>query len=195
MTTDNEAEKDNEYVDPEAHAQLSRQVDAARPRTVREMAGEGAPRLEDFGWSESKLERWREDARLQSIETIAQASHEVNRAYCERLGDHSQPHWEAAPEWQRESVRQGVRGILEGRITTPQESHESWLEHKLRAGWKYGPAKDVGKREHPCIVPYALLREEQRAKGDLCHGVVGVLGRLLGEQDRALSAMTDISSR
>jgi hypothetical protein len=31
------------------------------------------------------------------IEEIAKVAHEVNRAYCQALGDFSQPKWEDAP--------------------------------------------------------------------------------------------------
>ena len=33
------------------------------------------------------------------VEQIAQVAHELNKAYCESLGDNSQPSWEDAPEW------------------------------------------------------------------------------------------------
>ena len=42
------------------------------------------------------------------IERIARVCHEVNRAYCQALGDMSQPTWADAPEWQRSSARMGV---------------------------------------------------------------------------------------
>lgn len=41
-------------------------------------------------------------------EQIARVVHEVNRAYCEALGDTSQPKWEDAPQWQRDSAMLGV---------------------------------------------------------------------------------------
>ena len=41
-------------------------------------------------------------------EDIAKVAHEVNRAYCEALGDTSQLSWEDAPEWQKASARAGV---------------------------------------------------------------------------------------
>ncbi len=41
-------------------------------------------------------------------EEIARVCHEVNRALCEAFGDHSQPAWADAPEWQRQSTITGV---------------------------------------------------------------------------------------
>lgn len=50
---------------------------------------------------------------------------------------------------------------------TPEQSHESWLAEKRAAGWKYGPVKDAGKKEHPCFVPYAELPAAQRVKDEI----------------------------
>ena len=48
-----------------------------------------------------------------NIEDVAHICHESNRAYCETLGDQSQPPWSEAPDWQKESA---VNGLFE-RIT------------------------------------------------------------------------------
>lgn len=39
---------------------------------------------------------------MHPLDKIARVCHEVNRAYCQALGDNSQPAWEDAPAWQRE---------------------------------------------------------------------------------------------
>jgi RyR domain len=92
----------------------------------------------------------------------AKAAHEVNRVYCQSLGDETQAHWEDAPEWARESAIKGVEGVLSG--NTPEQSHQCWLDEKRRTGWKYGPSKDPAKKEHPCMAPYDQLPAEQKAK-------------------------------
>jgi hypothetical protein len=96
------------------------------------------------------------------IECCAQAAHEVNRAWCIANGDVSQVSWEEAPHWQRASVRNGVKGAING--NTQMLSHEAWMAEKLATGWKYGPVKDPEKKEHPCMVPYGELSFEQRLK-------------------------------
>lgn len=103
---------------------------------------------------------------------IAQIVHEANRAYCQTIGDTSQVAWADAPEWQRSSAIDGVTGILEGRITRPEQSHESWLAEKSRTGWKFGPMKDADKKEHPCFVPYAQLPAEQQVKDAIFFAIV-----------------------
>lgn len=110
-----------------------------------------------------------------NVEQIARIAHETNRAYCQSIGDTSQPSWEEAPEWQRQSAISGVEFHLDahgrGEVPAASASHESWLEEKRRDGWTYGPVKDAEKKEHPCFVPYDELPIEQRLK-DYLFGVV-----------------------
>lgn len=41
--------------------------------------------------------------------------------------------------------------------------HEVWAATRMSQGWKYGPARDDAKREHPMLVPYDQLSEEEKA--------------------------------
>lgn len=114
----------------------------------------------------------------QKIDVCAAAAHEVNRVWCLAHDDASQPHWDDAPPWQRTSAINGVRGVLSG--NTPQQSHESWLREKIDTGWKYGPVKDVEKKEHPCFMPYERLPPEQKAKDYLYVSTVKAVATALG---------------
>jgi hypothetical protein len=105
-------------------------------------------------------------------EGVARICHEVNRAYCEALGDHSQPSWEDAPEWQRDSAVAGVRFHMSNPEAGPEASHESWLSQKVVDGWEYGEVKDVEKKTHPCIVDFTKLPREQQAKDYIFRAVV-----------------------
>jgi hypothetical protein len=109
-----------------------------------------------------------------NIEDIARICHTVNRAYCAAIGDDSQPAWEDAPDWQRQSAINGVTNIADdlrqhNGVPTigPKASHESWFKQKEAEGWKYGPVKNPETKEHPCFVPYAELPATQRVKDDL----------------------------
>lgn len=106
---------------------------------------------------------------------IARIVHEANRAYCQTQEDFSQLPWDQAPEWQRSSAVDGVEGILSGRITKPEQSHESWLAEKTRTGWTYGPVKDADLKQHPCFVPYAELPPSQQVKDSLFFSIVRAL--------------------
>lgn len=112
----------------------------------------------------------------ENVENIARVCHETNRAYCETIGDNSQPDWKGAPDWQRQSAITGVKTHLEryaaGSRPDPADSHNIWLREKQQDGWKYGPVKDPQKKEHPCIRPYGELPLEQRMKDYLFAAIV-----------------------
>jgi hypothetical protein len=40
--------------------------------------------------------------------------------------------------------------------------HNQWMKGRLEASWKYGPKRDDEKKEHPSIVPYEELSEEEK---------------------------------
>lgn len=109
-----------------------------------------------------------------AAQEIARVCHEVNRAYCQSLGDNSQPAWEDAPQWQKDSALLGVQLHLGG-DHGPEASHESWMAQKLADGWKYGAVKDPEAKEHPCIVPFDQLPKEQQAKDFIFRAVVHAL--------------------
>ena len=108
------------------------------------------------------------------IEQIARVCHEVNAAYCLALGDDSQPRWEVAPQWQRDSAIAGVKFHLESERSA-SASHESWLAQKEADGWTFGPVKDPARKQHPCMVPFDALPREQQAKDFIFRAVVGAL--------------------
>lgn len=113
----------------------------------------------------------------EKIEACARAAHEANRAYCIATGDTSQPSWDEAPDWQKSSARNGVKGALEG--ATPEQSHEAWFDEKYASGWKWGETKNPATKEHPCMVPYKDLPESQRKKDDIFIAVVRAVGAAL----------------
>ncbi len=103
---------------------------------------------------------------------IAAVCHEVNRAYCQALGDHSQPAWEDAPQWQKDSALLGVELHCTNPNAGPEASHESWMKQKLADGWQYGPEKNPDLKLHHCIVPFDALPREQQAKDFIFRAVV-----------------------
>lgn len=106
---------------------------------------------------------------------IARVAHEINRAYCQAIGDNSQPTWENAPDWQKSSAINGVAFHRANPDAKPSHSHEEWLKEKDAAGWKYGPVKDPDKKEHPCFISYDELPVEQKAKDYLFLATVHAL--------------------
>jgi hypothetical protein len=115
-----------------------------------------------------------EETQRARLDDIGRVCHEVNRAYCQALGDGSQPAWEDAPEWQRESARMGVDLHLSGDFG-PEASHASWAQQKIADGWTYGLVKDPELKQHPCLLPFDQLPREQQAKDFIFRGVVHAL--------------------
>jgi len=109
-----------------------------------------------------------------SIEDVARITHEANRALCQTLGDQSQPQWDDAPAWQRDSAIKGVTFRLDNPHATPEMMHESWLEQKRAEGWVYGRVKDPDAKMHPCFRPYEELPITQKIKDHLFGGIVEI---------------------
>ena len=108
-------------------------------------------------------------------EQIARVAHEVNRAYCQSLGDYSQQAWEDAPQWQRDSAMTGVTLHIDNPDASASVSHESWMAEKIASGWVWGPEKNPELKQHHCIVPFDALPEAQQAKDYIFRGVVHAL--------------------
>lgn len=98
------------------------------------------------------------------VEEAARIAYETNAGYCRYLGDDSQPPWNLAKEWQRESVRQGVRQVFLNPTMTPEDSHVAWCQHLTSEGWKYGPVKDPVAKTHPSMVAFKDMPTEQQLK-------------------------------
>lgn len=123
-----------------------------------------------------------------TVEQVARVAHEINRAYCQAIGDNSQPSWEDAPEWQKSSEVNGVRFHMANPTAGPDALHNSWLAQKEAEGWKYGPVKNLETKEHPCYVPYEELPVEQRAKDFLFRQIVHSLSPI---HEMGISRLTE----
>lgn len=129
--------------------------------------------LEGYLLKQRLFERQNEDIdTLLLADHTAEVCHEVNRAYCQALGDDSQAPWSAAPQWQKDSALLGVALHTTNPDASASASHESWMRQKVAEGWVYGPIKDAVKKEHPCLVPFEQLSVEQQAKDWIFRGVV-----------------------
>lgn len=104
------------------------------------------------------------------VALIAQICHEANSAIQESLGEEPSPKWDKAPDWQRESSKEGVVKALEGK--TPEELHEAWCEFKIQNGWVYGLIKSDVAKTHPCLVPYSELPSTQQLKDHVFGAIV-----------------------
>jgi hypothetical protein len=44
-----------------------------------------------------------------------------------------------------------------------RNTHEIWAKGRIAEGWRYGPLRDDGRREHPGLVPYDELSDTEKA--------------------------------
>ena len=40
--------------------------------------------------------------------------------------------------------------------------HEVWAQNRINEGWTYGKVRDDEKKQHPCLVPYEELPENEK---------------------------------
>jgi len=46
--------------------------------------------------------------------------------------------------------------------TLARNVHENWASDRIKQGWKYGAERNDDKKEHPCLIPYEDLPEEEK---------------------------------
>jgi hypothetical protein len=107
-----------------------------------------------------------------TVKDVARMCHEMNRAYCQFLGDDSQLAWKDAPQWQRQSTYEAVGWRLANLDAPPSAQHVQWMKDRYASGWVYGPHKDPFKKTHPCLVPFDDLPKDQQLKDTLFVAVV-----------------------
>lgn len=107
-----------------------------------------------------------------NVYQIAKAAHDINRAYCQAIGDNSQPAWDDAPDWQKKSAVTGVEFHIDNPGAHPADSHDNWMREKISDGWVWGEVKCPDMLEHPCLVPYNDLPQKQKAKDYIFRQVV-----------------------
>jgi hypothetical protein len=42
-------------------------------------------------------------------------------------------------------------------------THEVWSQQRLADGWRWGPHRDDERKEHPCLVPFDALSDQEKA--------------------------------
>ena len=52
--------------------------------------------------------------------------------------------------------------LLELTELLARNTHDVWAAQRMSEGWTYGPHRDDGKKEHPCLGPYERLPESEK---------------------------------
>ena len=109
-------------------------------------------------------------------EQIARVVHEANRALQVERADPTigiGSAWDDLDDETRQSAIIGVAGVLAG--DTPEQSHATWMKGKIDAGWTHGPVKSAAWRDHPSLVDYAAIPDDEKLKDHLFVAVVKAL--------------------
>ena len=43
-----------------------------------------------------------------------------------------------------------------------EHNHDIWAMGRIKEGWSYGPKRDDGLKQNPCLVPYRDLPESEK---------------------------------
>lgn len=43
-----------------------------------------------------------------------------------------------------------------------KQVHEVWARNRILQGWTYGPVRDDKLKQHPCLIPYESLTEDEK---------------------------------
>jgi len=43
-----------------------------------------------------------------------------------------------------------------------ENTHEVWAVERIRQGWAYGPKRDDEAKQHPCLLPYDQLPDDEK---------------------------------
>ncbi len=52
-----------------------------------------------------------------------------------------------------------LNGLIEAMA---KNVHEVWAQTRISHGWTLGPVRDDSKKQHPCLIPYEDLTEDER---------------------------------
>lgn len=53
--------------------------------------------------------------------------------------------------------------LLELTEKLAENAHDVWARQRMAEGWTWGPARDDAAKTHPCLVPYSVLPESEKA--------------------------------
>ena len=43
-----------------------------------------------------------------------------------------------------------------------RSNHDNWAQQRLKEGWRYGPRRNDGEKQHPDLVPYDELPDSEK---------------------------------
>lgn len=103
---------------------------------------------------------------------LSRLVHDANSDLRNLLGEApGQSYEEALP-----STEANIAAAMRDPNLTPRQQHEVWTNFKRIEGWTFGPTLDIRTKQHPNLVAYSDLPEEQRWKDELFLNLVRLHG-------------------
>ena len=57
--------------------------------------------------------------------------------------------------------------------------HEVWAQNRIKQGWTYGKERSDALKQHPCLIPYEELSEEEKDYDrDTAFGTLRLIAKL-----------------
>lgn len=108
------------------------------------------------------------------VEAAARICFEVNKAY-----SGSEDNWDDLTMGEKEELVEAVKTAFFSNYNANIQHHK-WCWIYLKKGWKWGKVKDEEKKEHPCLLPWDYLSEEDQLRDHLFVGMVELLNDKIG---------------
>lgn len=102
---------------------------------------------------------------------IARVCHDAVAALARSFGDPSYVPWDQESDEERDVFVARVRSAVDHPELSAEGQHGAWMGRKLAEGWRKGAVRDPGRKVHHALVPYAELRPEQRAEGEIIRAI------------------------
>jgi hypothetical protein len=106
-------------------------------------------------------------------QSLARICYDAIRAYGITIGERY-AQWEHARAWDRESFADAVAYLLKVPDADLADLHGYWMAARMQRGWQYGPERDVERRLHPALLPWADVPERERLKFEMVYRIVDV---------------------
>jgi len=103
---------------------------------------------------------------------VGKICHEVHRAYCKEINSKTQPEWVNITNQHKEVILNSVKQILDGKINSPDESHNNFIKVKEEQGWVYSEKYSIENKTNPRLVPFENLSSKDRMKEILFFTIV-----------------------
>lgn len=106
---------------------------------------------------------------------IAKVVHQANQAFRSVMGQEPGPDWVQCTDEQQHTTMLGVEAVLDDPRISAADLHQHWVQDMAAKGWTWGPVKDAGLKQHPCMVEYHELPPYERYKDKLFSAIVHAL--------------------